>query len=117
MAYDERLADRIRQVLAEKGVDAEEKKMFGGIAFMVDDKMCVGVVKEEVMARVGPEKHEEALKAEGARTMDFTKRPMKGFVFVQPEGVDQDDQLEMWVQWCLDYNPLAKASKKRKRNK
>jgi len=115
MAYDEHLADRIRQVLHEKRVGALEKKMFGGIAFMVDNKMCIGVIKENFMARIGPEKHEEALTMEGARIMDFTKRPMKGYVYVCPEGVDTDVQLEMWVQWCLDYNPLAKASKKRKK--
>ena len=115
MAYDEYLADRIRLLLKEKGVAAEEKKMMGGLTFMVDGKMCVGIVKNNLMARVGPEKYEEALQEEGARVMDFTKRPLKGYVFVEPDGVDLDTQLEMWVQWCLDYNPLAKASKKRKR--
>ena len=114
MAYDEHLADRIRQILREKRVAFEEKKMFGGLAFMIDDKMCIGIVKEDLMARVGPEKHEEALTQEGARPMDFTKRPMQGYVFVSGEGWDNEDQLEKWIQWSLDYNPLAKASKKKK---
>ncbi|MEO0898024.1 MAG: TfoX/Sxy family protein [Bacteroidota bacterium] len=115
MAYNEQLADRIRLILKEKQTPYTEKNMFGGLCFMVDDKMCVGIVKEDLMARVGPETYEKAAQRLGARPMDFTKRPMKGYAFVSPEGTDMDQDLDDWVQMCLDFNPLAKASKKRKK--
>jgi len=115
MAYNELLGDRIRQVLQQKQVSFEEKHMFGGLCFMVDHKMCLGIVKEELMARIGPDAFEEALKQKGVRDMDFAGRPMKGYVFVEPEAMDMDAQLEHWVQLCLDFNPLAKASKKKKK--
>ena len=104
MAYDEYLAERIEKVLADKNIPNEQKKMFGGLTFMINGKMSVGIVKNELMARVSPEFHSEALKKEGARTMDFTGKPMEGYVFVSPEGFDSDDQLEFWVDRCLDFN-------------
>jgi len=115
MAYDEYLADRIRQAFAELHVTAEEKKMMGGLCFMVNDKMCAGVVGETLMARIDPEIYPQALKRPGAREMDFTGRPMKGFVFVEPEGIDAEADLVYWLQLCLDYNPRAKASRKRRK--
>lgn len=117
MAYSELLADRVRQILADKGIGFLEKKMMGGLCFMVDGKMCMGVVKEDLMARIGPDAQEAALKKPGSRAMDFTGRPLKGYVFVAPEGVDMDNDLSYWVQACLDFNPLAKASKKKKKPK
>ncbi len=113
MAYDELLADRIRLVLKSKKVPNLEKKMMGGLCFMVDDKMCVGIVKNEFMARIDPDIYEMALSKKGCHTMNFTGRPMKGFVFVTPEGIDLDKDLEYWIQLCLDYNPKAKSSKKK----
>ncbi len=115
MAYDENLADRVRRELKDQGSEFSEKKMMGGLCFMVDDKMCVGIVKNDLMARVDPEIYEELLQREGARPMDFTKRPMKGYVFIDPDGVDMDSDLEFWVKQCLDFNPLAKSSKKKKK--
>lgn len=115
MAYSEWLADRIRLVLADKGVDYLEKKMMGGLCFMVDDKMCFGVVKEDLMARIGPEAQDQALEKPGCRAMDFTGRPMKGYVFVEPSALDMDSDLADWIQLCLDFNPLAKSSKKKKK--
>lgn len=112
MAYNEFLADRIRQLLNERHVAFEEKHMMGGLAFMVDDKMCVGVVKDNLMARVGEDAYEHCLKQPGAREMNFTGKPMKGFVFVDEEGTDMDDDLDYWIELCLDYNPFAKSSKK-----
>lgn len=97
MAFDELLADRIRAVFRDKRVDFEEKRMMGGLAFMVDDKMCVGTIKNELMARVGAEQHEAAIIHKGCRTMDLTKRPMKGFVFVEPAVIDKDADLAYWV--------------------
>ncbi len=115
MAYDEHLAERIQKILDEKKVNYFDKKMFGGIAFMVDEKMCVGIVKENLMARIGPDAYEEALTKHGCKEMSFTGRPMKGYVYVEPQAVDMDADLEYWVQLCLDFNPLAKSSKKKKK--
>ena len=114
MAYDELLADRLRQSLHYKQIQFIEKKMMGGLCFMVDNKMCVGIVKNYLMARVGPEQYNLALNKNGCKPMDFTGRPMKGFVFVEPEGIDMEDDLNDWVQMCLDYNPKAKSSVKKK---
>ncbi len=115
MAFDEYLGDRIRQVLRDKTVAFQDKVMMGGLVFMVDEKMCVGVIKERMMARVGPDMYEEALSKEGCGLMDFTKRPLKGYVYLEPEAIDMDEDLEYWIQLCLDYNPLAKSSKKKKK--
>lgn len=113
MAYDEHLAERIRRTFQEKGIRAEEKKMMGGICYLVNDKMCAGVIKNKLMARLDPDVYEEALKKPGCSVMDFTRRPMKGFVYVDPEGTDMDSDLAGWIQLCLDYNPKAKSSKKK----
>ncbi len=113
MAYNEFLADRIRQALLEKRAGFLEKRMMGGLAFMVDEKMCVGVIRDDLMARIAPEAYEEALTRKGCRVMDFTGRPMKGFVTVEPEGTDMDEDLEGWIQLALDFNPRAKSSKKK----
>ncbi len=113
MAYDEHLADRMRQILRDRKVRVEEKHMMGGLSFMVHDKMCVGVVKDNLMARIDPEIYEKALTVKGCRPMDFTGRPMKGFVFISPEGTDEDDALSYWINLALEYNPKAKSSKKK----
>jgi len=113
MAYDEYLADRIRQGLGDLRVNFTEKHMMGGISFMVDDKMCLGIVKEDLMVRIDPEFQDEALRLPGCREMDFTNRPMKGFVFVSPEGIDMDEDLDFWIDKALEYNPRAKSSNKK----
>ena len=89
MAYDEALADRILARLVGQP-DLQQKKMFGGIAFMVRGNMCLGVIDDSVMARVGAEQHQMMLERDHVREMDFTGRPMKGYVFVDAEGVDAD---------------------------
>ena len=104
MAYNEFLADRIRTVLHEKKVAFEEKKMMGGLTFMVNDKMCVGIVKDELMSRIGPKVYEDALTRDGVRAMDFTGRPMKGYVFVNAEGKDTEDQLNHWIELAVQFN-------------
>ena len=119
MPYDEHTAQRVRRILQEKHVDYYEKKMFGGLAFMVDDKMCCGLMFEKkrnsdtFMARVGEDAYPEAIQRGGATPMDFTGRAMKGYIFVTPEGYDMDVDLEWWVQKCLDFIPEAKSSKKK----
>lgn len=113
MAYSELLGDRIRQIFQEKKIAFEEKKMMGGLCFMVNEKMCLGIIKEELMARIGPDAYEDALKKKGCKEMNFTGKAMKGYVFVAPEAMDLDKELAYWVQLCLDFNPLAKAAKKK----
>ena len=80
---------------------------------MVDDKLCIGIVKESLMARIDPEEEDDLLTKEGSKPMDFTGRPMKGYLFIEPEGVDMDEDLDFWVEKCLDFNPKAKSSKKK----
>lgn len=121
MAYNEFLADRLRRTFQEKKVVFEENNMFGGLCFMVDDKMCCGIHFDKkkdtdlLMARIGEEATPEALSKPGCHPMDFTGRPMKGYVFLTPEAFDTEEDLSLWVQKCVDFNPLAKASKKRKK--
>ena len=96
MAYDEALAGRIRTALSELA-GTTEKKMFGGIAFMLNGNMCCGVVKEDLMVRLAPDRSEEALQLPHARPMDFTGRPMKGFVFVGSDALKTERMLKTWV--------------------
>ena len=117
MAYSEYLADRIAQFLTEKSVAFITKKMMGGLLFMVDDKMYVAVMKEEIMARINPNVYEVSLEKEGCNKMNFTGKPMKGFVFLSDEAIDLEEDLNYWLQLALDFNSLAKASKKRKSSK
>jgi len=103
MAYDEKLASRMREILADV-TSVEEKKMMGGLAFMVNKKMCVCVVKNDLMARVGPDAYEEALKKKGCRKMDFTGRPLKGYVFVSPKVLGTKKELRAWIDLALAFN-------------
>ena len=114
MAYNEILAGRVRQILAKKNLPVEEKNMMGGLTFMVNGKMCVGISKDELMARIAPEEYGNALSKKGCRPMDFTGKPMVGFVFINSEGTGSDKELESWVHLALDFNSRAKASKKSK---
>ena len=113
MAYNEHLADKLRQALKERKVNYSEKKMMGGLTFMVDEKMCLGIVKEDLMARIGPHVFEEFLTFPGARVMDFTKRPMKGYAFVSAEGWDDESEFDRWIDQSLIFNKEAKSSKKK----
>ena len=114
MAYNEKLADRIRERLAELPT-VEEKAMMGGLTFMVNDKMCVGIIKDELMCRIDPEIHDAVIEKTGCRTMEFTKRPMKGYVMIDNSGLNTDKEFDFWIRLSLDFNKQAKASKKRKR--
>lgn len=102
MAYDEKLAQRIQKVL-ETQAPVEAKKMFGGICIMVGGQMCCGVIGDELMVRVGPEQYPDALKRPHVRPMDFTGRPLKGMVYVAPEGVKSNDALRRWVERGLAF--------------
>ncbi len=96
MAYDEMLAERIRTLLARRK-NITERKMFGGLCFMAGGNMACGIVKQELMVRVGADAHADALAQPHARPMDFTKRPMKGMVYVAVEGIATDQSLKAWV--------------------
>ena len=102
MAFDENLAARIRDALArKKGV--VEKKMFGGVCFLLNGKMLVGVWREYLIARLGPDQGDEALLEPHVRKMDITGKPMKGWIKVEPEGVENDDQLKSWIQQAVKF--------------
>jgi TfoX/Sxy family transcriptional regulator of competence genes len=112
MAYSETLANRIReQLVGLKSV--EEKEMMGGLTFMYNKKMCMGIIADEMMCRIDPERQEEALGKVGCRMMDFTGRPMKGYVMVAREGTKSKANFEYWINLCLEFNKKAKASKKK----
>ena len=111
MGYSNTLAVRVRTTL--RGViNVEEKKMMGGLTFMVNGKMCVGILRDDLMARIDPEVYETALQKTGCREMNFTGRPMKGFVFISPQGTNTKQDLDYWVDLALDFNSRAKASKR-----
>ena len=114
MAYNEKLADRTREIIAVTHKKVEEKKMFGGLCFMVNGKMCVGVEQQRLMVRLDPEKYDEAMEREGCKPMDFTGKIMKGYVFVDIEALNTKKSLEYWVKLALEFNAKAKASKKKK---
>src|SRR5712691_3014080 len=96
MSYDEKTADRVRRILSTRG-DVVEKKMFGGLCFMVNGSMCCGLTKTDFMVRVGPDQYEEALAQPHARPMDFTGRPLAGMVYVAPAGLRRAAALAKWV--------------------
>ena len=102
MVYDQELAGRVRAVLAERpGVD--EKRMFGGVCFMVAGRMCCGVLKDDFFVRVGAERLEAALAEPYARPMDFTGRPSMGMVYVAAAGLAEEQTLDAWVQRGVDF--------------
>ncbi len=102
MAFDEGIAERLREVLAEMP-EVFERKMFGGIAFMVYGHMSCGVIGDILMVRVGPEQYPEALQRPHAREMDFTGKPLNGFVYVDPPGFESDEDLASWVGMSLGF--------------
>src|SRR5207247_11134451 len=107
-------AARRRRAIGGAGPGLTEGKRFGGIAFMLNGNMFCGVIRDDLMARVGPDRHEEALASAGARPMDFAARPMKGMVFVSLEGYGSDEQLRGWVEQTLEFArslPVKKAKR------
>lgn len=102
MAYDEGLAERLRDLLRDQN-DVEEKKMFGGLCFMVSRHMCCGIVGEKLMARVGADNYETSLAKKHVQKMDFTGKEMKGLVYVDSDGISEDEDLSYWVNTCLQF--------------
>ena len=103
MAYDEGLAQRIREILVEQDLTPVEKNMFGGLSFMLQGNFACGLTKDDLVVRVGPARYAEALAHPQAREMDFTGRPMKGWVYVNPEGYEADGNLAAWIQQGIDF--------------
>ena len=102
MSFDEGLAQRIREQLQNRS-DVVEKKMFGGLCFMVSNHMCCGIVDDTLMARVGPDSYANCLTKTHAREMDFTGKPMKGMIYVSPEGLESDADLTKWLSICVEF--------------
>jgi len=111
MAFSEHLVERVRQRLSKSNV-TDEKKMMGGLIFMVNDKMCIGVDKvkatdeDRLMVRVGKASHDQLVFKQGSREMDFTGRAMRGFLFISPDGFDAEDDLDFWVYKALEFNAI-----------
>ena len=109
MAFSEYQADRIRQRLSGVNITAE-KKMMGGLIFMVNDKMCVGLDidkrtgNDRLMVRVGKANHDQLIFKKGSREMNFTGKVMRGFLFIEPEGFDTDNDLDFWIEKALEFN-------------
>ncbi len=112
MAYNEKLANRIRERFADLS-PVEEKKMMGGLTFMYNDKMCVGIMQDELMCRIDPELYEMALDQHGCRPMEFTGRVLKGYVLVEASGMKSKKQFDYWIDLALAFNQKAKSSKKK----
>jgi len=110
--YSETLAKRVRQKFA-KLPNVGEKEMMGGLTFMFNDKMCVGIIKDELMCRIEPSLHDSCVEKVGCRTMDFTKRPMKGYIMIDPDGMRTQKDFEHWIDLAIDFNKKAKSSKKK----
>lgn len=115
MAFNEKLADRIREALLNIP-KVEEKYMFGGVCFMMDGKMCIGVVNNEMMCRINPAMDEIVLEKSGCRPMVFTGKRMKGYVFVSEECMKKKKDFDYWLGLCLLFNKDAKSSKKKTKN-
>lgn len=112
MAYNEKLAERIRERLVATA-HVKEKEMMGGLTFMVNDKMCIGIIKDEMMCRIDPALEEKVLEKTGCRIMDFTGRPMKGYVMVDQSAMKNKKEFDYWINLCLEFNKRAKSSKKK----
>jgi len=114
MAFDEHLGDRIRLIIETKTSSFHEKKMMGGLVFMVNNKMCCGIHIDKkygdslLMAKIGEKAYQMEINKKVCLPMDFTGRPMKGYIFVTPEGFDMDIDLEYWIEKALEFNKITK---------
>jgi len=113
MAYNEDLANRVREKLSILP-HVSEKEMMGGLTFMYNEKMCVGIIKNELMCRIDPALHETEIEKQGCRTMDFTKKPMKGYIMIDETGMKTKKEFDYWIDLAISFNKKAKSSKKKK---
>lgn len=114
MAYNEKLTARIRQALAHL-TNVEEKRMFRGVAFIVNGKLCMTAGDDKIMCRIDPSIHDEALKRKGCESVKMIGREYKGYVYVSEEGIKTKKDFDYWVQVALDFNKLTKRSRKKKK--
>ncbi|MCW2118882.1 TfoX/Sxy family protein [Flavobacterium sp. 7A] len=115
MAYNELLALRIEKYLFEMQIDFIEKKMFGGISFMIADKMCIGVMKDEIMLRVMEEFSESLLEENHVKPMNFTGKSSNSFLFIEPEGFASETQLKRWIELAIDFGNRGHVKTKKKK--
>ena len=113
MAYNEKLADRVRTYLADLP-KVEEKEKMGGLVFMLDDKFCIKVHNDELLCRIDPATYEDALEQKGCREWIYKGKPMKGWVMVDADGTKNKKDLDYWIQLVTSFNVKAKSSKKKK---
>jgi len=114
MAYNEKIADRIREALVHIP-KVEEKRMFRGVTFMVNDKMCISVGADRIMCRFDPAMHDEIVEKPGVHAVIMGGREYKGYVHVFEDQIKSKKDLDFWIKLCLDYNPIAKAAPKKKK--
>jgi TfoX/Sxy family transcriptional regulator of competence genes len=115
MAYNEELSIRIKKLLIDQNENFVEKKMFGGLAFMINDKMCIGVVKDQIMLRVMDEVYETLLDVNGVNPMDFSGKIMKGFLFIDPEAFQTNKNLLRWINFGLEFAEKGVVKSKKKK--
>lgn len=114
MAYSEEIARRIRNKLSDFQVDFNEKKMFGGIAFMISDKMCVGVVKDRMMLRVLEDRYDELIEENHVHPMEFTGKTMRGFIFLDEKAFESEADLDRWIGYGLEFGEKGVLKSKKK---
>jgi len=114
MAYNQVLTTRIGSLLFEQNVDFTEKKMFGGVGYMINDKMCIGIIKEELMLRIMDDKFEKVVSMKYAKSMQFTGKPMSGFILVEPEGLTTDTTLLKWLEYGIEFGKYGVLKTKKK---
>lgn|SRR5690348_783462 len=112
MAYNEQLAEKVKQALSHLK-NVQEKKMFRGITFMLHDKMCISVGDDEMMCRIDPALHDFVTRKKGCKTMKMRGREYKGWILVSEEGMETKKDFEYWIRLALDFNKKAKSSKKK----
>ncbi|WP_104381577.1 TfoX/Sxy family protein [Sphingobacterium sp. HMA12] len=114
MAYNNELVNRVRERLSmEDHMEVEEKRMFSGLSFLVNGKMCVNISQDNLMCRYNPELEDEVSEKKGFLPMIMKGKQLKGYCYVESSGYQKSDDFEYWIKICLDYNPAAKASKKK----
>lgn len=116
MAYNNELANRVRERLAmEENIEVEEKKMFSGLSFLVNGKMCVNVSHDNLMCRYNAELEDEVSERKGFLPMIMKGKQLKGYCYVEPIGFQKHDDFEYWIKICLNHNPIAKSAKKKRK--
>ncbi len=115
MAYNEELSLRVQKRLLKLNIDFFEKKMFGGNVFMINDKMCIGIVKDELMLQVLDAKYETLIEKNHVRAMNFTGKTMKGFLYIEEEGLKKESELNQWIDFGLEFAKFGVLKSKKKK--